>query len=562
MAELTIKSRILFRSDTAANWSTTNPILKTGEPGWDSTNKRLKIGNNTNAWSNLNWAFPNINLYKDNGIEGTSSFYIKGGSSKIFFGSSSLYPETSSTYHLGSSSNKWKTVYSEAIDTGNIQTTGKLFANESSFSIEVNTSAAGITIDYNSVYPNRSNEISLGKFGFAFSTIFSKNLIMNYPAIDNINTDYLSMDGNIIYTGDISANLTFATLKSFKITGYNYEAKTFTLDSVSGLAVGDTYSTACTGNYYYDYGTITSISGTTVTVSTIPNGSFGSYLNSLPQYNHMCWFIKSKPKVGTTAVSLFEVGKSNFIMVNEPKISNGISYFDKNYFNKSNFFAFGKGLIIPVNSSYSNYPCFKIGQYDNDSSGGYPFLIGWGSSDTARKNIFYINSSGQAYAGSVYPNTSASSTNYLGSSGNKWDYGYINDLHTETTYLANNWATLPTSTSQHALGYKNYGTTSVGDIDAITTPGLYTLRTGITNGPYCSNTGSGGSIASSYFTVLCMATDKGSGYRPMIGIKESDNNLYVKGTTSGAWKRIGWGYGTSAPSGTANTGDIYIQYEA
>ena len=58
-----------------------------------------------------------------------------------------------------------------------------------------------------------------------------------------------------------------------------------------------------------------------------------------------------------------------------------------------------------------------------------------------------------------------------------------------------------------------------------------------------------------------MATDNGSGYRPMIGIKESDNNLYVKGTTSGAWKRIGWGYGTAAPSGTANTGDIYIQYE-
>ena len=58
-----------------------------------------------------------------------------------------------------------------------------------------------------------------------------------------------------------------------------------------------------------------------------------------------------------------------------------------------------------------------------------------------------------------------------------------------------------------------------------------------------------------------MATDNGSGYRPMIGIKENDNNLYVKGSTSGAWKRIGWGYGTAAPSGTANTGDIYIQYE-
>lgn len=614
MAELTIKSRILFRDDTAANWSTTNPILKNGEPGWDSTNYRLKIGNDVNAWSDLKWATPNVDIYTDSGIEGANTFYVKGGSTKTIFSDTAVYPDVAS--NLGSSSKKWKTIYSETIDTGNILTTGKLLANESSFSIEVNTSSAGITIDYNSVYPNRNSEISLGKFGFAFSTIFSKNLIMNYPAIDNTNTDYLSMDGNIIYTGDISANLTFVTLKSFKITGYDYEAKTFTLDSVSELSVGDTYSTACAESLYYDYGTITNISGTTVTVSTIPSGSFGSFLNSSPQYNHMCWFIKNKPKAGTTVLSSFEIGKSNFIMVNEPKISSGMSYFDKNYFNRSNFFAFGKGLIIPVNSNYSNYPCFKIGKYDNDSSGNYPFLIGWGSSDTARKNIFYINTSGQAYAGSVYPNTSVGSTTYLGSSSNLWDkiygdniignlfrpssdgadyignssyhfaYGYINTLYVDmlssttssahigsgathfdygyidTVYLNNNWATLPSTTTQRALSYKNYGTTSVGDIDAITTPGLYTLRTGITGGPYCSNTGSGGSVASSYFTVLCMATDSSSSYRPMIGIKENDNNLYVKGSTGGAWKRIGWGYGTAAPSGTANTGDIYIQYES
>lgn len=65
MAELTLKSRIVFRKDTAANWSTRNPILKTGEPGWDSSNKRLKVGNNTLAWSDLEWAFPDPKRYKD-----------------------------------------------------------------------------------------------------------------------------------------------------------------------------------------------------------------------------------------------------------------------------------------------------------------------------------------------------------------------------------------------------------------------------------------------------------------------------------------------------------------
>ena len=65
MAELTLKSRIIFRKDSAADWSTSNPILKEGEPGWDSSNKRLKVGNNTLAWSDLEWAFPDPRRYKD-----------------------------------------------------------------------------------------------------------------------------------------------------------------------------------------------------------------------------------------------------------------------------------------------------------------------------------------------------------------------------------------------------------------------------------------------------------------------------------------------------------------
>lgn len=73
MAELTLKSRIVFKKDTAANWSTRNPILKTAEPGWDSTNNRLKVGNGINAWSDLSWAFPNSKIYQDNGIFETTN---------------------------------------------------------------------------------------------------------------------------------------------------------------------------------------------------------------------------------------------------------------------------------------------------------------------------------------------------------------------------------------------------------------------------------------------------------------------------------------------------------
>lgn len=50
MARLT---KILLRRDTATNWSNTNPVLDSGEPGYDTTNSVLKIGNGTSTWSAL-----------------------------------------------------------------------------------------------------------------------------------------------------------------------------------------------------------------------------------------------------------------------------------------------------------------------------------------------------------------------------------------------------------------------------------------------------------------------------------------------------------------------------
>lgn len=670
MAEISLNTTILLRRDSAADWSTHNPVLKDGEIVYDSTNKRVKIGDGTNAWSNLGYAFPNIDLYKDSGIEGTSNFYIKSDSSKVYFNGSYLYPDKN-TYHLGSPDYKWGKVYSEEVNTGNIQTTGKLFTNESSFSIEVSSSGAGLTIDNDNILPNRNgtssiqgislgsldkrfnigyfnelnlkavsenyyvtisqmynspsdhglqvkgsynssnalqicpdsgwigknhgsagsiyfkttgiglgsnysgcqielkldtsakgemfpkanggypNQFAIGKREYPFSSGHISNLILNPNGI----SEESEISYNVSNIINVDSLIYLKRLKSFKITGIDTTNKTFTLDSVTGLEVGDVYSTACAGTLYNNYGTITAINGNVVTVSAIPSIS---YYAAEPAIDHMSFRIRSKPDVGSKYLTGFtEVANNNLLMIEDVKLSNVNSSEGQNILNRNNAFAFGKGLTIPVTYSSTSNPFFKIGKYDNDNYGSYPFLIGWGTSDTDRKNIFYITSSGGVYAGSIYPNSSASSTNDLGASGSQWDNGYIN-----TVYLNNSWATLPTSTNQHALGYKNYGNTSVGDIDAITTPGLYTLRQGITGGPYCSNTGSGGAVASSFFTVLCMATDNGSGFRPMIGIKESDNNLYVKGSTAGSWKRIGWGYGTSAPSGTANTGDIYIQYEA
>lgn len=46
-------TRIQFRRGTAAEWSAANPILGNGEPGYDTTNDLLKVGNGADTWSNL-----------------------------------------------------------------------------------------------------------------------------------------------------------------------------------------------------------------------------------------------------------------------------------------------------------------------------------------------------------------------------------------------------------------------------------------------------------------------------------------------------------------------------
>lgn len=49
ISEVTFK----LRRDTAADWVTKNPILKAGEPGFETDTNKLKIGDNLNAWNDL-----------------------------------------------------------------------------------------------------------------------------------------------------------------------------------------------------------------------------------------------------------------------------------------------------------------------------------------------------------------------------------------------------------------------------------------------------------------------------------------------------------------------------
>jgi len=46
---------IKFRKGSAAQWTTSNPVLADGEPGFERDTNRLKIGNGVDTWADLDY---------------------------------------------------------------------------------------------------------------------------------------------------------------------------------------------------------------------------------------------------------------------------------------------------------------------------------------------------------------------------------------------------------------------------------------------------------------------------------------------------------------------------
>lgn len=54
---------IKFRRDTAANWTSTNPILASGEPGLETDTFKIKYGNGTDRWKTLSYAYGGLGAF-------------------------------------------------------------------------------------------------------------------------------------------------------------------------------------------------------------------------------------------------------------------------------------------------------------------------------------------------------------------------------------------------------------------------------------------------------------------------------------------------------------------
>lgn len=96
---------IVLRRGTATEWSSANPVLASGEPGYDLTNNTLKIGDGTKTWSQLSSLsaasgsssssiseYTTVSGFPTTGV--SSTLYIATDSSRLYRWTGSVYVET------------------------------------------------------------------------------------------------------------------------------------------------------------------------------------------------------------------------------------------------------------------------------------------------------------------------------------------------------------------------------------------------------------------------------------------------------------------------------------
>ena len=73
-------TRIKQRRDTAQNWSTINPILATGETGWETDTRMVKLGDGVTTWNKLPYAVTGDLQITNTTIASDSSVTLSSGS--------------------------------------------------------------------------------------------------------------------------------------------------------------------------------------------------------------------------------------------------------------------------------------------------------------------------------------------------------------------------------------------------------------------------------------------------------------------------------------------------
>jgi|694.fasta_scaffold05842_23 hypothetical protein len=176
---MAVNDLITFRKGTASAWTSANPVLASGEPGYDLTNKIFKIGDGASNWTSLG----SINLASSNITDFNSSV-------------SGLLPVTNIVAGSGitiSSSNAIYTINSTATG-GTPSPTGNFVVESLHVSNRYTETVSAISISSNTLVINLD---TCNLFNCALNSNINTLTISNVPS-----TSGVSIGFTIIFTAD------------------------------------------------------------------------------------------------------------------------------------------------------------------------------------------------------------------------------------------------------------------------------------------------------------------------------------------------------------------------
>lgn len=236
---------ITVRKGTSSQWSAANPVLASGEPGFDLTNKLFKVGDGSSSWFAL--PYYGSGLFSEIGHSHTISNIINFGS-----GVSGLLPNISGTGYLVSSFNTNSNNY--ILSISGLQPSGDYASFMHSHNIlDITNFASGVS----GLIPVKEVAASTGVFISSVDGVYNIAVTGNFglsgPQIDSRVSGYIQPGSGIVFNYS-NNNLTINSVATG--TG-NSNVNLTDLDNAVDNYL-DTFLAAGTGiNFSYSNNTLT-----------------------------------------------------------------------------------------------------------------------------------------------------------------------------------------------------------------------------------------------------------------------------------------------------------------
>jgi len=218
---MAITNQIQVRKGTATQWSTTNPILVSGEPGFDTTNNLLKIGDGTSTWSSLssNVGVGDAGLLSIAGLTTGADTYI--------------YTSANDVYTTGTITTFGRSLVDDA-DASTARTTLGLAIGTNVQAYDAGLqSIAGLATTSGSYLYTTANDV----YTTGTSTVYGRSVLAAASSDSFVTTTLVAGTGINITYDSITDTATIST--SGLVIGTNIQAYDAQLADVAGLTPTD-----------------------------------------------------------------------------------------------------------------------------------------------------------------------------------------------------------------------------------------------------------------------------------------------------------------------------------